>query len=190
MSVQGLIHESLIEGKSIDVDLKELEILGDFAPRFKEWLSERTNYPSSKYMLERIGYADECHRRNRHWKPHLYLISSNRLNITKEFGVRDVKPEELEDILKKNKKRFDFLKECGFTFVLYFTIPWRRGTDIKLQYFSSVDEIKIDSEKRVELFVDLVDAYNRVELFLINNHSESSEEIEESPATEISDRTP
>lgn len=130
--------DSLFDGTDDVVkkcDQKELfNDLDTIKHDFLSWMCNGyKNLPLPKYALGSIGYADECHKRNRHFVTHLNEISQRRINITKSlyFDIND--RDSAYKMINENLGAFKFLIEMGFDVVFHCRKFWRRGTDVKVK---------------------------------------------------------
>lgn len=106
--------------------------LGPIRDKFIGWLNSYSNISdNSEYELESIGYADECHKRNRHFKKHLHEITKERINVTDACNIND-SCKMVNKFIQINRHIFDFLIEIGFNIKFHARYFWRRGTDIKI----------------------------------------------------------
>lgn len=100
-----------------------------------DWLMEYRELPNTlTHKLSTIGYADEHHKKNRHWKSHIRQKTKAYLNITEACCIFDHK--SFKAFIKDYYQIFNLIVRLGFNLVFHEQSYWRRGTGIDISTFN------------------------------------------------------
>ncbi len=144
-----------------------------------DWLINYHELPNTlSYKLDSIAYADEHHKKNRHWKSHIREQTKAYLNITEACCIHD--HESFKNFCENYYQIFNLIIQLGFNLVFHGQDYWRRGTDIRIVKFGQ-EHADFDPSGS---FNPNMYKYNVINIFIHNPHITEDSDDYETCATE------